>query len=199
MRRRIFQTQKGFHNLPEDTIFDDWHIDCYGQGINEVSRAIELIERDGNRAILTINAEDEKGHKSAWHTEFTVEKWEDFKNTLNDNGRRITDVWVTEETDGKGSLHNSRRGRRIRSSYEDEERMTITPYRESAYDSDFDLGLSAVMEMYGDEFIQLPESVLTDPHTLEILARYFDYDAYGRDFRIETGAEWDSERRVWTY
>lgn len=197
MRRRVFQSQRDFHNLPEDTIFDDWHIDCHGQGINEVTRAIELIKDDGNRAILTVNAEDAKGHKSSWHTTFTREKWEDFKNSLNDNGMRITDVWVTEETDGKGSLHNSRRACRIRSSYE--EAITITPYADNAYDSDFDLGLSAAIEMYGDEFIQLPKAVLVEPHTLETLARYFDYEAYGRDFRIETGAEWDSERRLWTY
>ena len=100
--------------------------------------------------------------------------------------------------------------------------------------SDEDLGLSYVIECYGDEFINVDDETLNEiketllmyfdddafvrdwninypndqiesiydieePEDLDLeeLARYFDYEAYGRDIRLENRMIWNTAHEFW--
>jgi len=117
-----------------------------------------------------------------------------------------------------------------------EDAFTVYPWSSdvSYIDGDSGLGLSYVVEAYGDEFMNLDESTLEDsrdileryfdddayvrdwninypdeniesiydvvePEDLSVgeLARYFDYEAYGRDIRLENNMIWDRTRKCW--
>lgn len=76
-------------------------------------------------------------------------------------------------------LKNSRQ---IKSSYEDA--FTVTPWDTQVIGtSDEDLGLSYVVEAYGNEFVNVDDNTLNDIRD-EVLLRYFDDDAYVRDWNI---------------
>ena len=134
----------------------------------------------------------------------------------------------------KSGCHGKRVKKNIKSSYDDS--IEIYPYNEDADPhSDEDLALSYVVEVYGDEFVNLDDNTLKEMRDtleqyfddgayvrdwnimnpdyqiesieevgsvedLEIndLARYFDYDAYGRTMRIGDGFYWDDDKNCWT-
>ena len=77
-------------------------------------------------------------------------------------------------------LKNSRQ---IKSSYEDA--FTVSPWdtNQVTGTSDEDLGLSYVVEAYGNEFVNVDDETLNDIRD-EVLLRYFDDDAYVRDWNI---------------
>ena len=121
----------------------------------------------------------------------------------------------------------------IKSSYEDT--FTVYPWSDNVTGtSDEDLGLSYVLEVYGDEFVNVDDDTLTElkdtlvryfdedeyvrvwnlnnpdyqiedvyevvepeDMTVNELAMYFDYDAYGRNIRLEHNMVWDSEEECW--
>ena len=126
----------------------------------------------------------------------------------------------------------------VKSSYEEEfeDAFKVYPWdvNQVDYHSDEDLGLSAVIEIYGDEFVNVDDSTLNGMRdTLELyfdddafvrswninnpddqiesigdvssvedlsvdeLATYFDYDAYGRDLRLEEDLVWDKVHECW--
>ena len=70
-----------------------------------------------------------------------------------------------------------------------EDAFTVYPWSSdvSYIDGDSGLGLSYVVEAYGDEFMNLDESTLEDSR--DILERYFDDEAYVRDFNINNPDE----------
>lgn len=70
-----------------------------------------------------------------------------------------------------------------------EDAFTVYPWSSdvSYIDGDSGLGLSYVVEAYGDEFMNLDESTLEDSR--DILERYFDDEAYTRDFNINNPDE----------
>lgn len=90
--RRISSSQRGFENVADDTQYDDYHIDTRGMGILDVENIISGIESRGNQAVLTVNCSD----GSAYHTQFTLKDWKEFKESKNASGAQITDVWITE-------------------------------------------------------------------------------------------------------
>lgn len=87
-----------------------------------------------------------------------------FKNGFDDQGY----MW-------KESINSSRKP--IKSSI-------ITPWdiNQVSGTSDEDLGLSAVVDMYGNEFVNVDESTLNE--LKDTLVRYFDDEAYVRDWNI---------------
>ena len=116
-----------------------------------------------------------------------------------------------------------------------EDAFTVYPWSSKCWKhSDHDLGLSYVVEVYGEEFMNLDDSTLNDLRdTLiryfddeayvrdwninypddqieefsdimteddlsnEELARYFDYERFGRDIRLENNMIWDNNRECW--
>jgi hypothetical protein len=116
-----------------------------------------------------------------------------------------------------------------------EDAFTVYPWSKDCWKySDRDLGLSYAVEAYGEEFLNLDDSTLNDLRdTLiryfddeayvrdwninypddqieefsdimteedlsnEELARYFDYERFGRDIRLENNMIWDDKRECW--
>ena len=105
-QEQIQSSQKGFENVAEGTKYDDYHIDTKGQGILSIENIINEIEGRGNQAVLTVQTSDGATN----HSQFTVESWHEYKDSVNDGGKgaAITDVWITE-VDGGSYIHNSRR------------------------------------------------------------------------------------------
>lgn len=102
--RRISSSQKGMENVAEETKYDDYHIDTNGMGILSVENIIEEIEGRGNQAVLTVQTSD----GSTNHSQFGSKDWKEYKDSANDAGNSITDVWVTEVESGS-YVRNSRR------------------------------------------------------------------------------------------
>ena len=102
--RRISSSQKGMENVTEGTKYDDYHIDTNGMGILSVENIIEEIEGRGNQAVLTVQTSD----GSTNHSQFGSKDWKEYKDSVNDTGNAITDVWVTE-VEGDSYVRNSRR------------------------------------------------------------------------------------------
>ena len=73
--------------------------------------------------------------------------------------------------------------KQIKSSYEDA--FTVYPWdtNQVTGTSDEDLGLSYVVEVYGNEFVNVDDKTLNDIRD-EVLLRYFDDDAFVRDWNI---------------
>ena len=109
--RKISSSQKGFENVAEGTKYDDYHIDTNGMGILSVENIIEEIEGRGNQAVLTVQTSD----GSTNHSQFGSKDWKEYKDSVNDAGNAITDVWVTE-VEGSSYVRNSRRP--IKSGYD---------------------------------------------------------------------------------
>ena len=103
-RKNIKSSQKGFENVAEETQYDDYHIDTKGQGILSVENIIEEIEGRGNQAVLTVQTSD----GSTNHSQFGSKDWKEYKDSVNNAGNSITDVWVTE-VEGGSYVRNSRR------------------------------------------------------------------------------------------
>lgn len=84
------------------------------------------------------------------------------------------DKWYRGELDIRDRIHSSRQ---IKSSI-------ITPWdiNQVTGTSDEDLGLSAVVDIYGNEFVNVDESTLNE--LKDTLVRYFDDEAYVRDWNI---------------
>lgn len=101
--RRISSSQKGMENVAEGTKYDDYHIDTKGMGILSVENIIEEIEGRGNQAVLTVQTSD----GSTNHSQFGSKDWKEYKDSVNDAGNAITDVWVTE-VEGGSYVRNSR-------------------------------------------------------------------------------------------
>lgn len=102
--RRISSSQKGMENVAEGTKYDDYHIDTNGMGILSVENIIEEIEGRGNQAVLTVQTSD----GSTNHSQFGSKDWKEYKDSVNNAGNSITDVWVTE-VKGSSYVRNSRR------------------------------------------------------------------------------------------
>ena len=112
--RKINSSQKGFENVVEGTVYDDYHIDTTGQGILDVEHIINEIEGRGNQAVLTVQTSDGR----VAHTQFNAKDWKEYKDAVNGvddfsrnsgtKGAAITDVWVTE-VEGGSYVRNSRR------------------------------------------------------------------------------------------
>lgn len=102
--RKISSSQKGFENVAEGTKYDDYHIDTKGMGILSVENIIEEIEGRGNQAVLTVKTSD----GSTNHSQFGSKDWKEYKDSVNNAGNAITDVWVTE-VEGGSYVRNSRR------------------------------------------------------------------------------------------
>ena len=112
--RRITSSQKGYENVVDSTVYDDYHIDTTGQGILDVEHIINEIEDRGNQAVLTVQTSD--GRVS--HTQFNAKDWKEYKDAVNGvdefsrnsgtKGAAITDVWVTE-VKGGSYVRNSRK------------------------------------------------------------------------------------------
>jgi len=72
----------------------------------------------------------------------------------------------------------------VKSAFDSEDFFEIYPYDDNADPhSDEDLGLSAVIEVYGDEFVNVDDNTLSGMR--DTLERYFDDEAYVRDWNIE--------------
>lgn len=91
-RKNIRSSQKDFENVSDNTQYDDYHIDTRGMGILDVENIMGAIESRGNQAVLTVNCSD----GSAYHTQFTLKDWKEFKESKNASGAQVTDVWITE-------------------------------------------------------------------------------------------------------
>lgn len=102
--RKINSSQKGFENVVEGTKYDDYHIDTKGMGILSVENIIEEIEGRGNQAVLTVQTSS----GSTNHSQFGSKDWKEYKDSVNNAGDAITDVWVTE-VEGGSYVRNSRR------------------------------------------------------------------------------------------
>lgn len=102
--RKISSSQKGFENVAEGTKYDDYHIDTNGMGILSVENIIEEIEGRGNQAVLTVQTSS----GSTNHSQFGSKDWKEYKDSVNNAGNAITDVWVTE-VEGGSYVRNSRR------------------------------------------------------------------------------------------
>jgi len=102
--RQIKSSQKGMENVAEGTRYDDYYIDTRGMGILDVENIIEEIEGRGNQAVLTVQTSD----GSTNHSQFGSKDWKEYKDSVNDAGNAITDVWVTE-VEGGSYVRNSRR------------------------------------------------------------------------------------------
>ena len=102
--RRISSSQKGMENVAEGTKYNDYHIDTNGMGILSVENIIEEIEGRGNQAVLTVQTSD----GSTNHSQFSSKDWKEYKDSANDAGNAITDVWVTE-VEGGSYVRNSRK------------------------------------------------------------------------------------------
>ena len=164
---------------------------------------------------------------------------ETFRQAVENNDSNTTiKIYVDEGYSNKHlKLMDSERGRLnssfIKSSYEDT--FTVYPWSDNVTGtSDEDLGLSYVLEVYGDEFVNVDDDTLTElkdtlvryfdedeyvrvwnlnnpdyqiedvyevvepeDMTVNELAMYFDYDAYGRNIRLEHNMVWDSEEECW--
>lgn len=116
--RKISSSQKGFENVAEGTKYDDYHIDTNGMGILNVGNIIEEIEGRGNQAVLTIQTSD----GSTNHSQFGSSEWKEYKDSVNNAGNSITDVWITE-VEGGSYVRNSRRP--IKSTFTPEEKHSI--------------------------------------------------------------------------
>jgi len=103
-KRRISSSQKGMENVAEGTKYDDYHINTKGMGILSVENIIEEIEGRGNQAVLTVQTSD----GSTNHSQFGSKDWKEYKDSVNNAGNAITDVWVTE-VEGGSYVRNSRR------------------------------------------------------------------------------------------
>ena len=101
--KAIKSSQKGFENVVENTQYDDYHIDTRGQGILDVENIIDGIESRGNQAVLTVQTSD----GSTNHSQFGSKEWKEYKDSVNNAGNAITDVWVTE-VEGGSYVRNSR-------------------------------------------------------------------------------------------
>ena len=101
---KITSSQNGFENVAEGTKYDDYHIDTKGMGILSVANIIEEIEGRGNQAVLTVQSSD----GSTNHSQFGSKDWKEYKDSVNNAGNSITDVWVTE-VEGGSYVRNSRR------------------------------------------------------------------------------------------
>ena len=102
--RNITSSQKGFENVVEGTKYDDYHIDTNGMGILSVENIIEEIEGRGNQAVLTVQTSS----GSTNHSQFSSKDWKEYKDSVNNAGNAITDVWITE-VEGGSYVRNSRR------------------------------------------------------------------------------------------
>ncbi len=144
--------------------------------------------------------------------------------------------WNGEIESGCHGKSKKKGKKSVKSAFDSEDFFEIYPYSDNADPhSDEDLGLSAVIEVYGDEFVNVDNNTLSEMRdTLERyfddeayvrdwninypddqiesikdvssvedlsvndLAMYFDYEAYGRDIRIGDGYHWDDEKNCWT-
>jgi len=114
---------------------------------------------------------------------------ETFRQAVENNDPNTTiKIYVDEGYSNKHlKLMDSERGRLnssiIKSSYEDA--FTVHPWDRNQVTgtSDEDLGLSYVVEAYGNEFVNVDDETLNDIRD-EVLLRYFDDDAYVRDWNI---------------
>ena len=90
------------------------------------------------------------------------------------------DEAVRKYVNSSKSIKSSRKP--IKSSYE--EAFTVYPWdpNQVTGTSDEDLGLSYVVEAYGDEFVNVDEDTLND--IKDTLVQYFDDEAYVRDWNI---------------
>ena len=129
--RRISSSQKGMENVAEGTKYDDYHIDTKGMGILSVENIIEEIEGRGNQAVLTVQTSD----GSTNHSQFGSKDWKEYKDSVNNAGNAITDVWITE-VEGGSYVRNSRRP--IKSGIYDECIGESTDGTYSIYKSDAD-------------------------------------------------------------
>lgn len=102
--RQIKSSQKGMENVVEGTQYDDYHIDTNGMGILSVENIIEEIEGRGNQAVLTVQTSS----GSTNHSQFGSKDWKEYKDSVNNAGNAITDVWITE-VEGGSYIRNSRR------------------------------------------------------------------------------------------
>ena len=99
----ITSSQKGREPVVEGTQYDDYYVDTRGMGINHVGDIIEAIERRGNQAVLTVQCSD----GTVQHTYFPLKAWKEYKDTKNNAGTAVTDVWITE-VEGGSYIRNSR-------------------------------------------------------------------------------------------
>lgn len=156
------------------------HLDTQGMGILDVPGEIE---KAGGKLWLSVQAEGVGNSPSNWYSEFTVDEWNEFKKSLNNRGMTITDVWIDESIKRSSNMKKTIKSSRkpIKSSYEDA--FTVYPWSNDCWKySDHDLGLSYVIESYGEEFLNLDKDTLENEK--ENLIRYFDDDAFVRDYNI---------------
>lgn len=112
--------------------------------------------------------------------EMNFKEWEWVNTPGNLTGEQY-DQYMNGELDVRPlMLKNSRQ---IKSSYEDA--FTVHPWdtNQVTGTSDEDLGLSYVVEAYGNEFVNVDDETLNDIRD-KVLLRYFDDDAYVRDWNI---------------
>ena len=145
-RRPVKSSQKGMENVAEETQYDDYHINTKGQGILSVENVIEEIEGRGNQAVLTVQTSD----GSTNHSQFGSKDWKEYKDSVNDAGNAITDVWVTEVE--PTYIRNSRQ---IKSDWERTDMITGPIWDKDNWriieKSDYDLGTNT----WGEEYYML--------------------------------------------
>ena len=97
------------------------------------------------------------------------------------DGKLIRGVEIESGCHGK----SKKKGKKsVKSAFNSEDFFEIYPYDDNADPhSDEDLGLSAVIEVYGDEFVNVDDNTLSGMR--DTLERYFDDEAYVRDWNIE--------------
>lgn len=123
----ITSSQKGWERVAEGTQYDDYYVDTRGMGINHVGDIIEAIERRGNQAVLTVQCSD----GSVQHTYFPLKAWKEYKDTKNNYGVAVTDVWITE-VEGGSYVINSRKIESSTSGVLDEhDAEDLEPYAEN--------------------------------------------------------------------
>ena len=101
------------------------------------------------------------------------------------DGKLIRGVEIESGCYGK----SKKKGKKsVKSAFNSEDFFEIYPYDDNADPhSDEDLGLSAVIEVYGDEFVNVDDNTLSGMR--DTLERYFDDEAYVRDWNIENSAD----------
>ena len=127
--RIIKSSQKGMENVVEGTQYDDYHIDTTGMGILDVEHIINEIEGRGNQAVLTVQTSD----GSTNHSQFSSKDWKEYKDSANDAGNAITDVWITE-VEGGSYVRNSHRP--IKSAKGENEYLITYTKRDMLYGND---------------------------------------------------------------
>ena len=96
--------------------------------------------------------------------------------------------WNGEIESGCNGKSKKKGKKSVKSAFDSEDFFEIYPYSDNADPhSDEDLGLSAVIEVYGDEFVNVDDNTLSGMR--DTLERYFDDEAYVRDWNIENSAD----------